>query len=123
MAGFYRDEMAANPAADQGKIANKIEDFVANKLVLEAKRFFAQHRVAAHHNRVLETAALDQILVHERLDVFVINEGARRRQLALENRRRDLSRQILREPIVRASLRAGDAELFVREQDEQCAGF
>src|ERR1043166_1781733 len=89
---FYRDEMAANAAANQRKIANEIEDFMADELILEAKRFFAQHGVAAHDHSVLQTAALDQIFVHERLDVFVVNERPRGRELAFENRRRDLSR-------------------------------
>src|SRR5688572_30592601 len=109
--------MAANALAEESEIANDIEDFVAHEFVRKAQRFLAQHRVAADDDRVLEAAALDQILVHERLHIFVKNEGAGGRDLLLVDGRRYFGGKKLGKLPVRSRLRAGDAELRIGHYD------
>src|SRR6266404_911371 len=98
---FYRDEMSTNSTTDQREVADNVEDFVPNELVWEPQRFFAQHRITTDHDRVFQTAAFDEIFLHQRLDIFVINKCPCRCDLALENFRRDIGRQELGEAIVR----------------------
>src|SRR5207237_8519394 len=105
-AGLDRDDVAANSLPEKREVADDIQDFVPDKFVREPERFLAQHGFAANHDRVLETAALDQVLVHEMADVLVKNEGARGCDLAFVNRGRDLGGKELGELSVRSSLRA-----------------
>src|SRR6266478_6388300 len=98
--------MAANSATDERKVADNIENLMPDEFVLETQWLFAQDCLAAHDDRVLEAAALDQIFLNQRLDVFVVNKRPRRRDLALKKFRHDIGRQKLRETIVRPGLRA-----------------
>ena len=84
--------MTANLPADQREIADDVENFVPNKFVGETQRFFAQDCVAAYYDRIFEAAALDQIFLHERLNIFVINKRPRRGDLPFENCRRYFGR-------------------------------
>src|SRR6266542_1397376 len=104
--GFYRYHVASDAPPDERKIANNVENFVAHEFVGKTQWFLAQNGLAMHHNRIFEAAALDQIFLHERLNILVVNKGSRRGDLALENCRRDFHRQILREPIIWSGLRA-----------------
>ena len=92
VAGFHRHHMTANRPADQRQIADNVQNFVPHKFVGEAQRFFAQDRLPAHHNRIFKTAALDQIFLHERLNIFVENKCSGRSYLALKNCRRNFHR-------------------------------
>ena len=60
-----------------------------DEFVGKTQWFLAENRLAAHDNRIFEAAALDQIFVHERLDILVVNKCARRSDLALESCRRN----------------------------------
>src|SRR5205807_942775 len=77
-----------------------VEDFVPDEFVLKAQWLFAQDCVAAHHHRIFQTTALDQIFLHQRLDLFVVNKRPGRRDLALEEFRYDVGRHELREAVV-----------------------
>ena len=118
MSGLYRHHVTADTPADQREIADNIEDFVPYEFVGKTQRLLAEHRLAAHDNRIFEAAALDQILIHERLDILVVNKCPRRSDLAFESCRRNFYRQKLREFVVRSSLRARDAKLVVRQQNQ-----
>ena len=91
--------------ADEREVADNVQNLVPHKFVRETQRFFAQDGLAAHHDRVFEAAALDQVFVHQRLDIFVVNKSPRRRDFAFEDCRRNFHRQKLRETIVRPGLR------------------
>ena len=54
---------------------------MADEFVLVAERFAREDRVAADDDGVLEAAALDQALFHQRLDFLVKNEGAGQRDV------------------------------------------
>ena len=97
--------MTANTLPDQSEVADHIEDFVAHEFVGKPQRLLAQHRFAAHNDCVFEAAALDEIFVHERLNVLVVNKRPRRSDFAFEHRRRDLHREKLRELIIWSGLR------------------
>ena len=123
VAGLYRDDMTSDAAPDQREIADDVENFVPDEFVGKTQWLLAQNRFAAHDDRIFEAAALDQIFLHERLNILVENKCPRRGDLAFENCGRDFRRQKLREPIVWSGLRAGDAKLVVRQQNEQRARF
>ena len=124
MPGFDRDEVTTNPTADQREVADNVEDFVSDEFVLKTQRLFAQDCVAAHHHRIFQTTALDQIFLHQRLDLFVVDKRPGRRDLALEEFRYDVGRHELRETIVRPGLGARNPHaVVVRQQDEHCACF
>ena len=89
---FDRDEVPSNATANQREIANNIVDFVPNEFVGEAQRFLAENGIAAQDDGVFQAAALDQVLLHERFDLLVVNKCPGRGYLALENRRRDFNR-------------------------------
>ncbi len=84
--------MAANAGADQCEVPNEVEDFVPDEFVSKPQRFFAENGVTAQDHGVFQAAALDQILLHERLNVFVINKCTGWGDLALENCRCDFNR-------------------------------
>src|SRR5262245_8037553 len=107
MAGLDRDHVAAKRPPEKSKVTDDIKDLVPDELIRKAQWFLAQDRFASNDNRVLEAAALDQILLHQRLDVFVINEGARRCDLAFVNRRSNRSGKELSEASIWSGLGAG----------------
>src|SRR5437773_6608902 len=116
--------MTTNPTADQREVADNVEDFVPDEFVLKTQRLFDQDCVAAHHHRIFQTTALDQIFLHQRLDLFVVDKRPGRRDLALEEFRYDVGRHELRETIVRPGLGARNPHaVVVRQQDEHCACF
>ena len=82
VAGLDRDDVSANGAAEQREVADDIEDFVPDEFIWETQRLLAQDGIAAHDDGVLQAAALDQVFLHQRLDVLVINKGAGRRDFA-----------------------------------------
>src|SRR4051812_29124124 len=101
MTRLHGDDVTAGAIAEQREITDNIEDLVPYELVGESERLFAEHRITAHHDRVLEASAFDEILLHQRLHVLVENKSARRRELALKSRGRDFSREKLREAPLR----------------------
>ncbi len=123
VAGFHRDDMAADRRTKQRKVADDVENLVARKLVLESQRVFAQHRFVADHNGALETAALDQVLLHERFHVLVINKCPGGGDFLRVNLRRDFDGEELREPSVRPDLSAGNAEFVVGNDGHEGPGF
>src|SRR5438093_2704467 len=52
VAGFYRDEMAANSTTDQREIADDVENFVSDEFIGKTQWLFAQDGVAAHDHGV-----------------------------------------------------------------------
>ena len=110
-------------APEKREIADNVENLVPNKFVGKPQRFFAEHSLAAHDDGVLETPALDQVFLHQRLDLLVIDKRPGRRDFAFVDRRRDFGREILRKPIVRPGLSAGDTELFIRQDNQKRAAF
>src|SRR5437762_8159343 len=84
------DNMTPNPSSKNRKVADNIDDLVTHEFIGKPQRFFAQDRVAPDHDRVFQTAAFDEVFVHERLDIFVINKGAGRCDLTLVDCRGDL---------------------------------
>src|SRR4029453_4074282 len=98
--------MAPNTATDQSEIADDIENLVPHEFIAETQWFLAQYRISTYHNRVFETAALYQIFIHERFNIFVVNKCPCRSDLAFENRRRNFHRQKLCELIIWAGLGA-----------------
>src|SRR4029077_12456442 len=121
---FYRDEMTTDPATEEREVADDVENFVPDKLVRKTQRLFTQDGVAAHDHGVFQTAALDEVFLHQRLDVFVVNEGSRRRDFTFKNLRRNIGGQKLRESVIRSRLGAGNAEaVVIREKNQHCAGF
>src|SRR5713101_2472408 len=77
--------MASDTAADQREVADNIENFVPHEFVAKTQRFLAEHSLSAHDNRIFETAAFDQIFIHERLNIFVINKCSCRSDLAFKD--------------------------------------
>src|SRR5437588_10731341 len=102
--------MSADSTTNQREIADDIEDFMPNEFVGESEWLLAQHRIATHDHGVFQAPTLDQILVHQRLDVFVVNERPRRRDLALKNFRYDIGGHELGEAIVRSRLGTRNSE-------------
>src|ERR1700730_11822232 len=90
MPGFDCDNVSADPLTHQCQISDDIENFVPNEFVREAQRFLAENSVASNDNRILQTAASDQVFVHQWLNILVIDEGAGRSDFALEYRRSNL---------------------------------
>src|SRR5205085_9135899 len=123
MPGFNRDDMAANPLPEKREVADNIEDFVAHEFIGESQWFLAQDRVAADDDRIFEAASLDQVLVHQSLDVFVKHERPCRRDLAFVYRRGDLGGKKLRELAVWSGLRAGYPEFWVGKHNEERSAF
>src|SRR5438477_468767 len=123
MAGFDRDDVAANPLPEEREVADDIEDFVPDEFVGKAQWFLAQDGFAADHDRVLEAAALDQVLVHEVSDVIVENESPRRRDFTFVDGGGDFGGKKLRELTVRSRLGARDSEFRVGQNNEERSGF
>ena len=123
MAGLYCHHMTSDTAPGQREIADDVENFVPDEFVGKTQWLLAENRLAAHDNRIFEAAALDQIFLHERLNILIENKGPRRGDLAFENCGCDFHRQKLREPIVWSGLRARDAKLLIRQQNKQRARF
>ena len=80
MAGAMRDEVADHRVADERQVADRVENLVADELVLEAQRV-VQHAGLAEDDRVLERAAERQAVLPQHLDVLQERERARRRDL------------------------------------------
>src|SRR5213592_3512427 len=104
MAGLYCHYMTSDTAPDEREIADDVENFVPDEFVGKTQWFLAENRLAAHDNRIFEAAALDQIFLHEWLNVLVVNKRSCRRDLALENCRRNFHRQKWRELVIRSGL-------------------
>ena len=62
--------------ADQGQITDQVEHFMADELVVKAKRSIL-HRAPAKNNRVLFRRAADQTHVAQHLLIFAKSEGTR----------------------------------------------
>ena len=121
VAGAHGDDMAEQRASDQGEVADDIEDLVTDEFVRKTERLFAQHGVVADDNGIFEAAAADEAFLHERLDVFVVDEGAGGGDVVFVNLRGDFEAEVLRVVAVRTSLGAGDAELGVGQDDQNGA--
>ena len=59
VARFHRHEVSANTPANQGEIADEIDDFMPDEFILKTQRLFAQDRVATHHHRIFQAATFD----------------------------------------------------------------
>src|SRR3954467_11265093 len=123
MPGFYGDDMAADALTEQSQVTDDIENFMAHEFVGETQRLFAQDRFAAHDDGILQTSPLNQILLHQRLDILVIDKGPRRRDFGFENCGGNFSGEELAETILRAGLRARNAKLRIRQKDQDRAGL
>ena len=73
-------EVADHRVADEREVADRVEDLVADELVLEAQRV-VEDAGLAEDDRVVERAAERQAVLPQHLDVLEEREGARRRQL------------------------------------------
>ena len=78
--GAMRHEMADDRVADEREVANRVEDLVADELVLEAQGVVENARLA-EHDRVLEGAAEREPVLPQHLDVLEEREGSCRRDL------------------------------------------
>ncbi len=123
VARFDRHHMAANGAAKKRQVADDIENFVPDEFVRKPQRLLAQDRFAPNDNGILQASAFDQVFLHQRLDVLVVNEGPGRRDFPFVDLRRDSRGHELSEAIFRSGLGAGDAKLFVRQKDKERAVF
>src|SRR6202007_2652508 len=85
--GLDCDNVAANATANQSEVANNIEDFVPNEFVWKTQRFLAENGIPAQDDGVFQATALDQVLLHQRLDILVINKRPGRGDLAVKNGR------------------------------------
>ena len=72
---------ALSRSGKETEVADDIEDLVADELVLVAQRLARKDGVAADDDGVLQAAALDQPLFHQRLHFLVKNEGAGQRDV------------------------------------------
>ena len=72
-------DVADHRVADQGQVADRVEDLVADELVFEPERV-VQHAGLAEHDGIVERAAERQAVLPQHLDVLEEREGARRRQ-------------------------------------------
>src|SRR5437762_9876969 len=106
--------MSTDAHSDKREIANDIEHLVTREFVGKSQRFFAQYRISSNHNRVLETSAFDQVLLHQRGDIFVVNKRACRRDLTLKHGRCYFCGVELSEAVVGAGLSAGNSKFVVR---------
>src|SRR4029453_8337934 len=98
--------MAPDTTTAQREVADNVENFVPHEFIAKTQRLLAEHRLSAHDDRIFETAALDQIFIHERLNIFVINKCSCRSDLAFEDRWRNFHRQKLCEAVIRSGLGA-----------------
>src|SRR5438105_15576617 len=83
MAGPMCDEMANHRIADEREVADRVEDLVADELVLEAERV-VEDAGLAQHDRVLERSAERESILAEHLDVFEKRERPCRRDVLAE---------------------------------------
>ncbi len=58
VAGFDRDDVAADAMREKREVADNIEDFVADELVGKTERLLAQDGFAADHDGVFQAAPL-----------------------------------------------------------------
>src|SRR4030095_13069443 len=68
MACAMGDEMPDDWIADEGQIANRIENLVANELVFETQRVVENTCLTEHH-RIFERAAKREAVLTQHLDV------------------------------------------------------
>ena len=72
-----RDQVADDRIADERQVANRIEDLVADELVLEAQRV-VQHARLTQHDRILQRAAQRQAILPQHFYVLEERERAGR---------------------------------------------
>lgn len=118
MAGFDRDDVAAESAPGEGKVADEIENFVTNKFVRETQGFLAENTFSAGDDGIFQAAAFDEPFLHQRLDVFVKNKGPGPGDFLFVKFRGDLRAQVLGEPPFGTHLGARDAELGIGQDSE-----
>src|SRR5262245_39923391 len=82
--GAMRDQVADHRIADQGKVADGIENLVTDELVLEPERV-VEDAGLAEDDRVFERAAEGEAILAEHLDVLQEREGPRWRHFLGEN--------------------------------------
>src|SRR5258708_3753394 len=56
--------------AEQGQVANNVENLVTHELIGPAQTRFIQHTVAGQNDRVIERAAANQVCASQRFDFF-----------------------------------------------------
>src|SRR5262249_27304073 len=123
MSRFHGDDVTANTCPDQCEITDDVENLVPREFVGKTQRFFAQDSVSANDNRIFQTAAFNQILLHQLCDFFVINKRARGCDFAFIEAWRNVGGKELRESIVWARLSAGNPKLLIGQQDQERAAF
>src|ERR1700681_1026808 len=89
-----RDHLALRVRAEQGEIADQVEDLVTRRLVRVAKR--CERPIRPEHDRVLERTALREAALDQRLDLVQEPEGPVRRDVADVALRDDLGFDVLR---------------------------
>ena len=109
------DDVALDRVADEGEVADHVENLVADELVLEPQR--VEDAGLPEHDRVLERAAERQALLAQHLDFLQEAERPRRRDLVHERLLIHVHRLLLvtEERVVEAD-RVGDAEAIGREE-------
>src|SRR5947209_19632227 len=83
MTGLDRDEMTVQWTAKQRKGAENIQDLMPNEFIGIAQSFGGQDGIIPNHNGILETAAFDQAVLDEILDLLEKTERPRMGQVAL----------------------------------------
>ena len=115
VAGLDGHDVPAQAPSAQYQVANDVQNLMPDEFIGISEGFLAEHAVSPGDYGVFDASALDESLVHERLDVFVENEGACGGNFLLVEVGSDFGAQVLGEAAVRTDLGAGDAELGVRQ--------
>ena len=71
MAGFDGDYVGLEFVVQQEQVAHQVEDFVANKLVVEAEAFFTENGLVFDDDGVVEAAAFNEAAIHKCLDLDI----------------------------------------------------
>src|SRR5262249_38810584 len=79
MAGFIGDKAAKYWLADQGKVTQQIESFVANKLIWEAQGGIVQHTRLCEDDCIFQRSAADKAAGLQFLNFMIEAESASRR--------------------------------------------
>ncbi len=103
----HRDDMRLQRNPEQENVADNIQNFVPDKLVLKPQRLLRQNLVPPQNHRVLQTPAPNLPQLQQLLDLLVHRKRPRRRDLPHIRIRIDLQRKMLRmnSPVIRRSAR------------------
>ena len=94
VARAVRNDVAEDLLSEKGKVSDEVEDFVADKLVVETQRGI-HDAVAGEHDGIVGRSAADKALLAEHVGFVNEAEGARGRNVFQSSFRRRGRRGIL----------------------------